>query len=61
MKFTGICPKTKKLAIVYCTTIDCSTQDNPNNYTPGIMYACSVIKNRKQLCNECPINPLNKK
>lgn len=60
-KFKGICPITNKVESVYCSTIDCGTQDNPNDYILGLMYACSVDPRGYNLCEECPINPLNNK
>lgn len=56
MKFTGICPKTNKVETIYCMTINCPTQDNPYNYIPGTMYACSTINTKEDLCEDCPIN-----
>ena len=60
MEIKGMCPKTNKTETVYCDSINCSTFDHPNNYIIGLMYACSVIKSKENLCKDCPIYTLNK-
>ncbi len=60
MKFNGICPITNKVEAIYCKEVNYSTMDNPNCFMPGNMYACSAIKRGENLCEKCPINPLNK-
>lgn len=56
MQFKAICPKTQKLETIYYDTINCPTQDNPNNYILGLMNSCTAIGIGEELCNECPIN-----
>lgn len=53
--FQAICNKTGKIETIYCETIDCSTMDKPNNFKPGLMYACSVDPSGRNLCVDCPI------
>lgn len=53
--FKAICPKTNKIETIYCETINCPTMDNPNNFTLGLMCACSVDPSGRNLCSNCSI------